>query len=109
MTHLFCPEIVLRHVGEPAIDAEFARPRNSPPGLLKHLAIKSGKGLFAAVDPSAGKLEFSDRSFLMRQEDPTGTRQNGIYAGPDPISPSILWRSNARDHRFCPIRHAAIS
>lgn len=75
---LFGPKIVLRHVGEATKAADMTPDGNFPAGFFAHFAVQGGNRMFPGIDSAAGQLIFWLWRILVRQQDQSATRQDGV-------------------------------
>ena len=84
-TDLFRPQIVFRHIGEPAKRPQTPHGLNGPTGFLNHLAVKRRQRRFPRINPAAGQLIFRMRVLLMGYQNLLTPQQNGINPVPHSV------------------------
>ncbi len=104
MTHLFCPEVVFRHIGKAPKRPQSARRRDTPSRFFDHFAIQCLQGAFARVDTAAGQLKLRLRRALESQQNGRSSRQNRVGAGAQRIAPFGVGRCANPSDRVPPFQ-----
>lgn len=96
---LFRPDVIFRHEHKPPENAHLSGSRDMPAGFLEHFAMQCRDRRFTRIDAATGQLYFWVRFALMRDEELTPVRQQGIRAGTSCVLSAVQRRlSETSDH-----------